>query len=221
MSPSEKYVEEKDELKAARMNRILAAAFELFSVKGIDTIAMTDIAKKAEIGVASLYRYYSTKDEIAIRTVIWAWNKQKERIIPLLYDDNYENLKGIDQIHKIQNMFINLYETQSDFLRFIYFFDSFAVRTEIEKKRLADYEKVIGSVQEIIAKAINKGLEDGSVNSKYKNCGDILYFTLMHTLFSMTQKLTLSGTMLNMDEIVGGKKELETLSNILITGIKG
>ena len=77
MTAKEKYLEEKDELKNSRITRIYESAFALFSEKGIDTIAMTDIAKKAEIGVASLYRYFETKDEIAIRTVIWSWEKQK------------------------------------------------------------------------------------------------------------------------------------------------
>ena len=70
MTAVEKLAEERDELKNARMERILLSAFSLFSHNGIDAIAMTDIAKNAEIGVASLYRYYATKDEIAIRTAI-------------------------------------------------------------------------------------------------------------------------------------------------------
>ena len=65
MTAKEKFIEEKDEMKQNRKNRILESAFNLFSQKGIDTIAMTDIAKNAEIGVASLYRYYETKEEIA------------------------------------------------------------------------------------------------------------------------------------------------------------
>ena len=66
MTPKEKHQEEQNELKTSRINRILESAFSLCSEKGIDTITMTDIASTAEIGVASLYRYFATKDEIAI-----------------------------------------------------------------------------------------------------------------------------------------------------------
>ena len=76
MTAQEKLAEERDGQKNARIERILLAAFSLFSHNGFDTIAMTDIAKDAEIGVASLYRYFATKDEIAIRTAIWAWENQ-------------------------------------------------------------------------------------------------------------------------------------------------
>ena len=70
MTPKEKHQEEQNELKTSRINRILESSFALFSEKGIDTITMNDIASMAEIGVASLYRYFATKDEIAIRTAI-------------------------------------------------------------------------------------------------------------------------------------------------------
>ena len=80
MTAVEKLAEERDELKSARVERIMISSFSLFSNKGIDAIAMTDIAKHAEIGVASLYRYFETKDEIAIRTAIWAWESRKKVI---------------------------------------------------------------------------------------------------------------------------------------------
>lgn len=220
MTAKEKLNEERDEIKLSRMNRILENAFILFSQKGIDTIAMTDIAKKAEIGVASLYRYYETKDEIAIRTAIWAWKKQKKAILPQIFTEEFDSLNGLMQLEKIITLFIELFENEHDFFRFIYFFDSYVARTEITPERLADYEKIIESVQLIVKKSIEKGINDGSINSKFNNETNELYFTLMHTIFSITQKLCLSGNMLNMDKIISGKKELETLKAILIGGLK-
>ncbi len=220
MTASQKYSEEKDELKTARMNRILAAAFELFSEHGIDTIAMTDIAKKAEIGVASLYRYYETKDMIAIKTAMWAWNWQKNNIMPVLASDDYINAFGLIQLEKICQLFEELYENQSDFLRFIYFFDSYMVRQNIQKEKLTDYEKIIITVQEIVSAALEKGLSDGSISPEYKQKEKTLYFSLMHTLFSTVQKLSLSGRMLSMDSIVSGKEQLEVLTKIIIDGLK-
>lgn len=219
MTPKEKYNEEKDELKTSRMNRILETAFNLFSVNGIDNVAMTDIAKKAEIGVASLYRYYATKDEIAIRTVIWAWEKQKQNIMPKLSSQNYENLCGLEQIKVILNEFISLYENEKEFLRFIYFFDSYAVRTNIPKERLSDYENQIGFVQSIVNSAISKGLQDNTIDKSYKEYENSLYFSIMHSFFSTCQKLSLSGNMLKIDEVVGGKVQLELLSKIIISGL--
>lgn len=220
MTAKEKYFEEKDEFKNIRKNRIFSSAFELFSLKGIDTIAMTDIAKKAEIGVASLYRYFETKEEIAIRTAIWIWEKEKKLISEKLFDENFANLSGIEQLNSILKMFVYLYENETLFLRFIYFFDSYAVRTQIEKSHLIDYEKTIISVQSLVENSINKGFEDNSISKEYINNSNFLYFTLMQTLFSTAQKLSLNSNLLSSDSITSGKKELELLIEIIIKSIK-
>ena len=220
MTPAEKYTEERDAIKIQRMNRIMEAAFKLFSEKGIDTITMNDIAKKAEIGVASLYRYYETKEQIAIQTSIWAWEKQKDFIMPLLMENDYESISGLEQIKKVISLFIKLYESQSDFLRYIYFFDSYAVRSKINNQALKDYEKLILSIKKIISQAITKGIKDNSINEKYKNNEELLYFTITHTMFSTIQKLALSKNLLAIDTNQNNIQELKMLSDILISGIK-
>ena len=220
MTAVEKLAEERDGLKNARIERILLSAFSLFSHIGIDAIAMTDIAKHAEIGVASLYRYFETKDEIAIRTAIWAWESQKKMILPMLDDSGFYNKKGIDQLEEIFELFCKLYQNEPDFFRYIYFFDAYIVCQKISPDRLLPYQQVIESVQKIIAAAIHKGLEDGSINSKYKKSEDELYYSLMHTLFSASQKLSLSGNMLKMDEENDGVQQLKLLGKVLIGGLK-
>lgn len=220
MTATEKRKEEQEELLQSRKNRILESAFELFSEKGIDTIAMTDIAKKAEIGVASLYRYYETKEEIAIRTAIWAWKKQELNIMPNMESPDFINLDGFHQLKSICNVFVTFCQTQIDFLRFIYFFDSYAVRQHIPTKRMTDYESEIYKVQEIVIQAINKGFDDGSINPKYKNKETELYITIMHTLFSTSQKLSVSGFMLEMDKIYSPASQMNFLIEILLSDLK-
>lgn len=220
MTAVEKLAEERDELKSARVERIMLSSFSLFSHKGIDAIAMTDIAKNAEIGVASLYRYFATKDEIAIRTAIWAWESQKKVIIPMLEDSGYYEKKGLMQLEEIFSLFCKLYQNEPDFFRYIYFFDAYAVCQKIEADRLIPYQKVIQSVQEFIENAIKKGIKDGSISSKYKNKEEQLYYSLMHTLFSTSQKLSLSSKMLKMDKDNDGVEQLKMLAEILIKGLQ-
>ena len=220
MTPKEKHQEEQNELKTSRINRILESAFNLFSEKGIDTITMNDIAATAEIGVASLYRYFETKDEIAIRTAIWAWNKQKENILPDLQGKDYEALTGYEQIKKIFDMFVELYDTQSTFLRFVYFFDSYINRQKISYERLFDYEGMIATVQDVVANAISKGINDGSIKKRYEDHQKDLYFTTMHSLFSMAQKLSLAANMLAMDSAVNGTEQMKLLAQMLLEVLK-
>lgn len=220
MTALEKLAEERDEQKNARIDRILAAAFKLFSSAGIEPVAMTDIAKKAEIGVASLYRYFSTKDEIAIRTAIWAWEEQISEIYPSINNDEYTNGNGLFRLSIIFSLFKKLYMSKPEFLRFIYFFDSYAVNSGIKQERMIEYENVIGKVQMIVADAIKQGLKDNSINKKYIDKTEDLYFTLMHSFFSTAQKLTLSENLLAINEKSKGSDQLDLLSELLLNGVK-
>lgn len=220
MTAVEKLSEERDELKNARIERILLSAFSLFSHSGIDAIAMTDIAKNAEIGVASLYRYFETKDEIAIRTAIWAWENNKKVILPILDDTGYYDKTGIGQLEEILDLICKLYQNEPDFFRYIYFFDAYIVCQKIKSERLIPYQRVIESVQKVISDAIHKGLMDGSISDKYKANEKELYYSLMHTIFSASQKLSLSGKMLKMDEENDEIQQLKLLGEIFIGGLK-
>ena len=50
--------------KAARKGQILAAARQLLFKKGIQSISVNQIARKAELGVGTIYFYYQSKEEI-------------------------------------------------------------------------------------------------------------------------------------------------------------
>lgn len=220
MTAKEKYNEDKDELKNARIQRIFEGAYSLFSERGIDTITMTDIADIAQIGVASLYRYFSTKEEVAIQTAIWAWQKQIIDYLPELVNSNYMEKNGIEQVEHIIQMYANLFETKPTFLRFIYFFDSFAVRSNISQSRLNNYENMIIEINNIFYQAVQKGIRDKTIKQAYVNKEKELCFSIMQTMFSLTQKLTLNQNLLHMDSKSNGKEVILLLQKIIIDGIK-
>ena len=108
---------------------------------------------------------------------------------------------------------------ETDFLKFVYLFDAFAVKNKIPKEDMVNYESKILLVKQIISDAIQKGIADGTINEKYIEYGDLLYFTLMHTFFSAAQKLSLSGKMLNMDTKMNGSFQLKLLADLLLKSL--
>ena len=220
MSQIETLEEEMDPQRNARIEKILSAAYELFSKRGIEDVAMTDIADRSKIGVASIYRYFETKEILVVKTATQVWETQMENVLPSLLRPKYKNSSGYEQLQEIFALFIKLYENETDFLRFIYLFDAFAVKEKIPKEAMANYEAKILLVKQIISDAIQKGFDDGSINDKYKDYGEMLYFTLMHTFFSVAQKLSLSGKMLDMDTKKNGTIQLKLLADVLLSGLK-
>ena len=206
--------------KSVTVARILDSAFELFAARGIEPVTMEDIAQKAKIAPAILNRYFDSKDTLVVKTATHAWTSQMEDVLPNIVKPKYTNSTGYVQLEQIFILFVKLYEKHQDFLRFIYLFDAYAVKEKIQKDQMTNYESKILLVKEIISVAIQKGIEDGSINKKYAKAGDALYFTLIHTFFSTAQKLALSGNLLDMDSQMNGARQLTLLSEILLEGLK-
>jgi AcrR family transcriptional regulator len=60
--------------------RILNVAIDLFAVKGFDAVSLREIAEAAGVRKATLYYYFTTKDEILekiLEYVLESWNQSK------------------------------------------------------------------------------------------------------------------------------------------------
>ena len=205
-------------IKEIKINHILEKAFELFSKEGIDNVTMNNIADKAEIGVASLYRYFSTKEELAIQCATKMWQIEKEKANGFFTTQEYLEKSGIAQLHSILSYFEDSFDSTQDFYRFIYYFDSYIKRQSIENDKLVDYEKIVEEITDIAYKAIEKGIKDSSITEKKVN-PQILTLTVMHSFFSLSQKLSLSGGMLAQDISTPPKIQLEVLKELIISSL--
>ena len=67
----------KDEVRA----RILAGALEVFARDGFEAATMASIAKVADVGAASIYRYYDSKDELFAAVVPPELTKRFEALL--------------------------------------------------------------------------------------------------------------------------------------------
>ena len=63
--------------QAARRSRVLSAAIELASEGGYDAVQMRDVATRAQVALGTIYRYFSSKDQLlAAALVEWAGELQ-------------------------------------------------------------------------------------------------------------------------------------------------
>ena len=57
----------------ARRDRVIAAAMELASAGGYDAVQMRDVAATAGVALGTIYRYFSSKDQLLAATLVeWA-----------------------------------------------------------------------------------------------------------------------------------------------------
>jgi Transcriptional regulator len=219
MQAAEKRKQEQEELKASRIDRILERTYDLFSNDGIDSITMDKIAENAEIGVASLYRYFSTKDMLAIECATYAWKKEEATYNQIFEPETYATLTGLAQLNELLSVFPKMFLTEGKFFRFIYYFDAYIKRQSVMPQQLTAYEATIIGPQRITMEAIKKGRADGSIHITNVTDEEI-YFTATHALFSLAQKLSLSGEMLYMDKSISAQRQMELLVSMIINSLK-
>lgn len=218
MLAAERRKQEQEEIKASRIKHILECTYDLFS-SGIDPVTMEKIAENAEIGVASLYRYFSTKDQLAIEVATYAWKKEEDVFKSNFNAQQYNTLNGIEQLRTLLNIFPELFKTEGKFFRFIYYFDAYIKRQSVQPQQLTSYEAAIINTQKIAVAAITKGKQDGTLKTEEAS-DEELYFTITHAIFSLAQKLSLSGEMLYMDKEISGLRQLELLVDLILNSLK-
>lgn len=218
MDLREKRKRELEELKEQRKEEVVAAAVEVFKKQGIENTKMTDIADAAKVGVASVYRYFKTKPDLAIEAATMFWIKEIGELYNYYTNEAFLKKNGIDKVKKILEVFLELYRNHQDFVSFIYEFDNYIIREKIAREKLNDYEKHIVNLKAILLNALESGKEDGTVRRDLID--EQFYFSITHALMSLCQKLVLRGNVLESDQYVNGEEQIRTIIDMAVQYIK-
>ena len=106
--------------KEVTRQRILEAGFRLFGEQTIEKVKMTDVADAAGVGVATVYRYYSTKPKLAVAVSAWAWKTYLKEAIRRV---DVGNRTAAEKYGFFLDSFLDLYRNHRALLRFNQFFN--------------------------------------------------------------------------------------------------
>lgn len=144
--------------KIRRKNEIIAAAEHVIFEKGIHHASMNDIAKAAELGKATLYVYYKSKDEILLDIN----ERAHQRLASSFKEVVSQYEKGIDKVRAIGQAYIQFAKDFPNYYRFIQFFE--ANELKVSQEEVAENAM---KVDGILTRAIQDGIADGSVRSEF------------------------------------------------------
>ncbi len=206
-----------ESIKNERMESAIEYASELFLLKGIENVKMTDIAKASGIGVASLYRYFVTKTSIVIRVGIYEWEKVRGLFDDIFHQAYYENKTGYEQISQLLSKQVVLFSEHKDFLRFLYEFDTYMIKEKVPKNELAEYESSIMNIYPLFERAYAHGISDGTLrpDMDFK----LVYKSLTHALMNLCQRFVL-GEILPSDDFSTAEDEVKLIISMILEYIK-
>ena len=149
--------------KEVTRRRILETSFRLFAEQTIEKVKMTDIAGAAGVGVATVYRYYSTKPKLAVAVSAWAWETYLKEAIRKV---GAQDLTAAERFAYFLDSFLDLYRNHRALLRFNQFFN---VYIENEKDVPSDTVKplfsVVGALTKRFENLRRRAQQDGTLRT--------------------------------------------------------
>lgn len=201
-----------------RSERILNAALEIFCEKGLEETSIEDIAARAKVGPATIYRYFNNKAELAVQSGIAYWKKVSEKYIFILETEDFQNHSGYEQMARIFDIFVRIFDEEYLFLKFLLEFDIFVQKYHISTEKLAEYENYILNLKPYVTNALEQGLKDHSLYFQWSV--DEVYFSITHAMLSMMQKLSAHGHLLCSDERVNLILQVRIVKELFLKGLK-
>lgn len=197
---------------------IIKAALEIFKKKSIDSTKMTEVAELSGVGVATIYRYFNTKFELAKAAGSMLWEKEISGLYQQYDKDNFNASNGFEKVQDILALMLHVYENHPEYIRFLENFDNFIVQENITKEMLHDYDIRIAAQKDRFIAAMEEGKEDGTILKTIES--NEFYYTITHALISLSQKLLIRGHIIESDEIVTGDAQIKLLIQMATSYIK-
>ena len=155
---------EKDAIQMAeKQKNILETAFRVFSERTIESVTMTDIAKEAGIGIATLYRYYSTKPKIVMAVCVDAWKNYSREQNIFSDSDLPDDLTAAEDFEMYLDSFIELYRHHKDILRFNQFFNVYIQNQDVTVEDMKELNNFIYQLRDKFELLYQKGKKDGTL----------------------------------------------------------
>ena len=197
--------------KDLKANYIVDVATSLFLKQPINDVTIKDIADASNVGEATIYRYFSKKQNIVLASIL----KLKEKV-----QESYFNLSkgktGFEKVEIFYFSYLNIFLDSPSYFYFIKEFDSY-MSLELNAS-LDEYEKEIDQFKDKYLASYKEGLKDGSI----KEVEDIetFYYSTTHSLLELCKKMAVNKDILKQDKNSKKAAEIEYLIKIILDSLR-
>jgi AcrR family transcriptional regulator len=144
----------------AHREEILSAAEKVFAAKGFFPTTMSDIAREAEFGTGTLYKYFKSKEELYFTLI----DEKVEEINRLVKSELSQKTSAIERIRKVLGLQLEFIERNRDFFM-IYISErnrfEWTVKDDLGK---GIHEKMVTYI-DTLAEVMRQGVKEGEFKS--------------------------------------------------------
>jgi AcrR family transcriptional regulator len=203
MGAKEKRERERSEAINKRKLEVINAAKAMFTSKSIETTSMQDIADKAEVGVASVYRYYKNKSDLVYAVALEYIDES------ILDNDLILTGSGLDKAEQLIDYLLAGYKTKAQLLSFVEQFEIFLLTHVDASSDLHGYNhtdvfrRLLDEEIRMLNQVLIEGIKDGTIRKDVDLQETALSMINLYRLIG--QKIAFQVEMLHQDTVVSGE----------------
>ncbi len=197
-------------LKEVKVNFIVDIATDLFMCRSVSEVTIRDIAISAQVGEATIYRYFGNKQNLVMQAAMKLQSIVSEGFFRLEKGKN-----GYEKLVLFYESYYDIYLKHPNFYKFLNEFDAYIANEKSDD--MNPYENAIDQYKAFYMEAYELGLKDGSV--KKQNDIELFYFSTTHALLELCKKLAFKKAVLEQDKGEGKEKEIQCLIDIILMSL--
>ena len=194
----------------AKTNFIVDEALSLFFERSISDVTVRDIAVRAGVGEATIYRYFSTKQNLVCAAAAKLERQIFENYCELSYADS-----GWEKLALFYKSYAEIFRSHREFFKFINEFDAFMIGEG--KTDVSEYASGLDLFKSLCLNAYELGVKDGSIAPV--SDWQTFYYATTHALLELCKKLS-SPDIVRQDSGTNKEEEIAALTDIILHKLK-
>lgn len=194
-----------------KKNEIIEIAKQLFLKEGIEKVLISDVAKKSNVGEATIYRYFQKKENLIVLAAVSLENELIDKYFKIKKESN-----GLESIKSFYNIFLEVFKNHIEYYKFLLEFDLYLLNND--NLELDNYENGIEKFKEYYLKFIKLGIEDKSIKKDLDY--ELFFNSSCHSLLALSKYLSIDKALIKQDLNLNKIKEIECLISSFINYIK-
>lgn len=169
-----------------RRNKLMESGFQLFAEHSIETVKLQDIATASGIGIATLYRYFGTKADLAIAIAVRIWQRYYEEVEAVYKKIGGMQFSAAEELEFFLDCFIELYQNHKDVLKFNRNFDTYVKHEGCTEEQMRPYNEAVSLFADKFHKLYMKSQNDGTLDIDFTERK--FFLNLLYIMLSVAGK---------------------------------
>lgn len=194
-------------IKDAKLNFIIDIATELFLERSIATVTVKDIADRAGVGEATVYRYFKQKQNLVCSVA----EKLQKRVF-LEYFAPVSG-SGYAKLEAFFGAYSRVFAEHREFYRFVGDFDAYILSENLSAG--GGYSDGVDQFRNLFLAAYRQGLADGSVR-KLGEDPEVFYYATAHAMLALCKNRSVDCEIVRQDGEADKQKEVDEMKRVIL-----